>query len=412
MKVFRSALQSINQNTLRSVLAGFGIGWGIFLLVIFLGIGNGFKIGVMKMFNSFAQKSLFVYGGRTSVPNKNLSENTLILFDNRVTDDIRQRYSTISSCSPEMISSPTITSYEGKTISALIKGVNADYFNIKILEVKCGRSINTLDDRRARNVTVIGENVQQTLFGEHCGLGNIINIGNSSFKVIGVIASNNLFSMQERNSVYIPASSFVYNFNSDGNFSSFCLSMTSKVNTGVIEKDLKGYLAYHYGFDAHDEQALYIANIEKQTSSFENLFHSLEILIWIIGICLLLSGIVSVSNVMLIIVKERTNEIGIRKAVGATSSSIIKMIVTESVTITFLAGIVGIVSGTLVVLLADNVILPLLNTTIIDSLKINVPAVITALAILCLSGVAAGLIPAIKAAQIQPIDAIRYENRG
>ena len=412
MKAFRNAIQSVKQNILRSVLAGFGIGWGIFLLVIFLGIGNGFKEGVMKMFNAFAHKSLFVYGGRTSVANENLNESTPIFFDNRVIDDVRRRYSAVSSCSQEMMSSPIIISYEGESIQALIKGVNSDYFNIKILEVRCGRAINTLDGQKARNVAVIGENVQQTLFGRHSGLGHIIDIGGSSFKVIGVIASDNLFSMQERNSVYIPASSFIYSLNAEGNFSSFCLSMTSDANSKTMETDLKGYLAYHYGFDAHDEQAIYIADIEKQTSTFENLFHSLEILIWIIGICLLLSGIVSVCNVMLIIVKERTNEIGIRKAIGAPSSSIINMVVAESVTITILAGVAGMVSGALVALLADNLILPLLNTTVMDGVKINIPVVASALVILCISGVAAGLFPAIKAAQIQPIDAIRYENRG
>ncbi len=412
MKAFRSAIQSVKQNILRSVLAGFGIGWGIFLLVIFLGIGNGFKEGVMKMFNAFANKSLFVYGGRTSVANENLNESTPVFFGNGVIDDVRRRYSEVSSCSPEMLSSPIIISYEGESIQALIKGVNSEYFNIRLLEVRCGRGINTLDCQKARNVAVIGENVQQTLFGRHSGLGHIIDIGGSSFKVIGVIASGNLFSMQERNSVYIPASSFVHNLNAEGHFTSFCLSMTSNTDTKTIEKDMKGYLAYHYGFDAHDEQAIYIANIEKQTSTFESLFHSLEILIWIIGICLLLSGIVSVCNVMLIIVKERTNEIGIRKAVGAPSGSIINMMVAESVTITILAGVAGMVSGALVALLADNLILPLLDTTVLDGVKINIPVVASALVILCFSGVAAGLFPAIKAAQIQPIDAIRYENRG
>ena len=119
-----------------------------------------------------------------------------------------------------------------------------------------------------------------------------------------------------------------------------------------------------------------------------------------------------VCNVMLIIVKERTNEIGIRKAIGATSTSIISMIITESVTITFIAGLFGLMLGSLAVILADRVIIPLLGSAIVDDLRINLPAVVAAFVILCLSGVFAGLLPALKASRISPVDAIRYENRG
>ena len=218
--------------------------------------------------------------------------------------------------------------------------------------------------------------------------------------------------MQERNSVYVPSSSFMDNFNSDGKISSFCMSLSADTDTEEIEKDLKGYLAWRYGFSPYDERAIYVANIENQTEAFESLFHILEVLIWIVGICLLLSGIVGVCNVMLIIVKERTNEIGIRKAVGATSGSIISMVMAESVTITFIAGLIGLILGSLAVSLADRVVIPLLDNEIVDDLRINLPAVVAAFVILCLSGVFAGLLPALKASQITPVDAIRYENRG
>ena len=412
MKVFRSAIQSISQKRLRSSLAGFGIAWGIFLLVIFLGIGDGFKEGVMKMFNSFAQKSLFVYGGQTFVAGSELPEKSQVLFDKSVVDDLRRRYGRIVSCSPEMSAPSVNISYGGETTVSSVKGVSADYFKIKILDVKTGRGISRLDDERGRNVAVIGEGIQKSLFGKQDGIGKMIDIGGSLFKVIGTLSSDDIFSVQERNSVYVPSEAFIGNFNSEGKISSFCLSLSSDSDTGEIEKDLQGYLAYRYGFDSNDDSALYIANIETQTVAFESLFHGLEVLIWIVGVCLLLSGIVGVCNVMLIIVKERTSEIGIRKAVGATSGSIISMIMAESVTITFIAGAVGVVSGAMVVLLADKVILPLLNTEIMDSIQVNFPAVIAAFIILCLSGIAAGLFPALKASQITPVDAIRYENRG
>ena len=411
MKVFRTALQSIRANRLRSTLAGFGIAWGIFLLVIFLGIGNGFRDGVMMMFSSFAQKSLFVYGGQTSSESSELGENTQVYFDESTIEGIRRRYSCVMSISPEMMAQAVNLSCGRETMVSAVKGVSADYFKIKILEVKDGRRISRLDNACGRYVAVIGEGIRKTLFGKQDGLGRMIDIGGSLFKVIGVLSSDDIFSVQERNSVYIPSEAFYSSFNSEGKLSSLCLSLSQDMNTSEIEKDLKGWLAWKYGFDPHDESALYIANIETQTSAFESLFRGLEVLIWIVGVCLLLSGIVGVCNVMLIIVKERTNEIGIRKAVGATSRSIISMIMAESVTITFIAGVIGIVLGTLVVLLSDSVILPLLNTEIMDRISINVPVVIAAFVILCLSGLAAGLFPALKASQITPVDAIRYDSR-
>jgi len=412
MKVFRSVIQSIRQNRLRSVLSGFGIALGIFLLIIFLGVGCGFKDGVMKMFNTFAQKSLFVYGGQTSTATKQLNKDTQIVFYRDIVDRIRERYGCVAFSSVEM-TSPTLTlSCNGKTTIASVKGVDADYINIRILGVKTGRGLNKMDNYRQRNVTVIGESIKNVIFGNQDPIGKNIDIGGILFMVIGVLSSDDLFSIQERNSVYVPASSYVNNFNSEGKLSSFCISLSQKANSSEIEKDLRDYLAWICGFDPEDEQAVYISNIETQTSVFESLFRGLEALIWIIGVCLLLSGIVGVCNVMLITVKERTSEIGIRKAVGATSRSIISMVMAESVTITFIAGFVGIVLGMLVVVLANKVMLPMLDTDIMNNLQINVPAVVAAFIILCLCGVSAGLLPALKASQISPVDAMRYENRG
>ncbi len=412
MKVFRSAIQSIRHNRLRPVLAGFGIAWGIFLLVFFLGVGGGFRDGVMKMFNAFAQKSLFVYGGQTSVATVEMNNDTQIVFDRDIVDRIGQRYGSVASYSVEMTSPALILSWEGETSSASIKGVDADYFVIRLLDIKAGRGISRMDDLKERNVAVIGEGIKKALFQNQDPIGKMVDAEGNLFRIIGVLSSEDLFTMQERNSVYVPASSFVNSFNSEGKISSFCVSLSSDANTSDIEDDLKGWLAWECGFDAHDEQAIYVSNIEAQTSAFESLFHGLEVLIWIVGICLLLSGIVGVCNVMLIIVQERTSEIGIRKAVGATSGSIISMILAESVIITFIAGIIGIVLGVLVVLLANKIVLPMLHTDIMDDLQINVPAMVAAFVVLCLSGISAGLFPALKASQISPVDAIRYENRG
>lgn len=408
----RSAFQSIRQNKIRSILAGFGIAWGLFLLVFFLGIGNGFKSGVMDLFNGYAQKSLFVYGGRASIATNAMAENAQILFRKELIESLKARYGVIIACSPEMTTPSIPVISNGEATTAFVKGVGSDYFRIKILDTKSGRALTYMDEMTGRNVAVIGEGVEHDLFGKASGLGKKVTFGNELFEIVGVLSSENLFSIQDRNSVYITAPSYNATFNSKGDINSFCLSLSSDAPTTEIERDLKGYLAWRHGFDPHDDSAVYVANIETQTSSFENLFTGLEILIWIVGICLLLSGIVGVTNVMLIIVKERTNEIGIRKAVGATSSSIISMMMTESILITAVAGTTGTILGIGVVKLADKLLLPLFKTDIISHLEIDSLTIVASMIVLCLCGVIAGLSPALKASQIEPVDAIRYENRG
>ncbi len=398
MRVFRSAWQSICQNRLRSFLAGFGIAWGIFLLVVFLGIGNGFKEGVMKLFDGFAQKSLFVYGGQ-------------VQFQSSIVEEVRNRYGLITACSPEMIASSVTVKADNETCVATVKGVGTDYFRIRIIEPKEGRQFSLLEEKLMCNVALIGEGVAQTLFKDKSGVGGMIVIGDALFNVIGVLPSDDLFSMQERNAIYVPAETFCNCFQAGGMIPSFCLSLASRANAIAIEKDLRGFLASRYGFDEKEDRFVYITNIESQTKSFSGLFHGLEVMIWLVGICLLLSGIVGVGNVMLIIVKERTSEIGIRKAVGATASSVITMILAESVLLTTISGIAGTIAGGAILILADKVLLSRLDMALMGNLSFDGATILTALCILCFCGVAAGLFPALKASRIAPIDAIRYENR-
>lgn len=411
MRVFRHALQSINQNKLRSAMAGFGIAWGVFLLIIFLGIGNGFKAGVMSLFDVYAQKSIFVYGGQASVATSMVNEGGRIQFDKRIVEDIVKRYPSVKACSPEISKNGAVARGTDGSVVTTLTGVDASYFTIKILKIKTGRAISPLDVYKERDVAVIGEGLSQSIFGVSAALGRMLEVDGVLYKVVGVLSSDELLSVQERNSIYIPFSAYLSNYDAAGKMPSFCFSLSPTASAQEIEQDVKGYLAYRYGFDPHDGNAIYVANIETQTASFEQLFNGIEILIWFIGVCLLLSGIVGVCNVMLIIVKERTNEIGIRKAIGATSGSIITMILSESVMITFMAGIIGATLGCGLVYIGNELILPRLDIELIQSLALNIPAIIAAIVVLCLSGVLSGLFPAIRAAQITPVEAIRYENR-
>lgn len=412
-EAIREVFNSIRQNKIRTILAGFGVAWGIFILVILLGVGQGFQNGVMGMFDIFAQKSMYIYGNRTSKKFKNMKEGMEVLFDKEYLHTLHERYAAIEAISPEIMLPNIGVAYKEKNSFATITGVEADYFHIKLLQPKSGgRLFNALDILQGRDVVIIGEGIEQTLFGKRNSLGCNLNIEGTMYKIIGVLKSDNLFSIQERNSVYIPFGSFSRNLNKDARFSSFCMMLKPRANTREFETELKNYIAYKSGFDIEDAQAIFIANIEAQTSSFESLFNGLKILIWGIGICFLLSGIVGICNIMLIIVKERTNEIGIRKAVGALPTTIINLVLSEAVTITMLAGVIGIMLGTGVLYLIDLAIESMADTSVMAQTSINIPVVIFALFVLVLSGIIAGLFPAIKAAQITPVDAIRYENRG
>ena len=226
-----SAFQSIRQNKIRSVLAGFGIAWGIFLLVFFLGIGNGFKSGVMDLFHGYAQKSLFVYGGRTSIATGAMGENTQILLRKELIERLKARYGVVIACSAEMTrpSVPVVSDDEATTAS--VKGVCSDYFRIKILDTKSGRALNHMDEMTGRDVAVIGEEVEHALFGKASGLGKKVTIGNELYEIVGILSSEDLFSIQDRSSVYIPAPSYNASFNSEGVINSFCLSLSSDATT-------------------------------------------------------------------------------------------------------------------------------------------------------------------------------------
>lgn len=414
MEVLYEIYYSIKQNKIRTLLSGFGISWGILILVVLLGAGKGFSNSVMDVFSIFAQKSLYVYGGTTSIKHNNTGEGEPVRFDMRFIDNVKRKFSGVKAISPE-ITSGSFTPVMNKDRSAYFKiiGINADYMRIKILRISGnGRCFNEADIRNARNVAIIGENVQTILFGKEKATGKQINIGGIYFKVIGVLKNDDIFSASEVNSVYIPYSSYKNNVDNYSLINAFCLYLDKNTDAKSFEDELRTFSAHKLQFSTEDKQALQILNFETQTSAFEGLFKGLNVFIWIVGICFLISGMVGVSNIMFVVIKERTNEIGIRMAVGATPKSILMLILTESVVVTLLAGIVGLVLGVGVLEVINWALSVSQNTGMIKSVEIDISVGILSLVVLIISGIIAGAFPAMKASTIQPIDAIRNENLG
>jgi putative ABC transport system permease protein len=412
MEHLREIFNSIKHNQIRTILSGFGISWGIYILVLLLGTGTGFQNAVMSMFSVFAQKSIYVYGGITSAKHDNSSEGKLIRFDNRYIESIENRFNEIDAISAEVSGYYHITRSQ-KSGNFRIIGVSDDFMRIKILSVKDGgRNINPSDVERDRNVAIVGENVVNSLaLGGGSLLNKCVNINGVSFKIIGVLSNEDIFSASEINSIYIPITSYFKELNSNIEFSSFCLSLNSDTDSKHFEQKLKSYISAKSGFAFDDKQALYITNFETQTSSFESLFNGLKMFIWAIGICFLISGVVGISNIMFVSVKERTSEIGIRLAVGASPRSIMNLILLESIIITSIAGSLGLMFGKLSLLLIDWLLSMSSDDVLLEKTMLELPVAVMALIVLVISGIIAGLIPAINAARIEPVDAIRYENR-
>lgn len=408
-------LLSLKYNKIRSILAGFGVAWGIFILIILLGTGKGFQQGIMQLFGAFAKNSIWVYGGQISDNSKiNVSTSRKILFTSNDIDIIKKRFSAIEAISPEL-------NYNGYVLVCnqqnsgyfQVKGVLGDYFRVKTIKPEEGRLLNILDNNENRRVALIGRQVADGLFTKTPPLNQFIDIGGTYYKVVGVIDKGSIFTQREQNVIYIPCNTFIECFNQGLEFNAFMVTLSKKTNTSDFEKNLRNYLAHKYGFDQEDKKALFILNFETQVNAFNKLFKGVDLFLWFIGLCLLLSGIVGISNIMLVIVKERTFEIGIRKAIGAKSKTIIAMIISESVIITSLAGIIGLFFGGMFIVLINWVVASFFTSkdSIFTRAEFDLPVILFSLFLLILTGILAGLLPAKKAAEISPVEAIRYESR-
>jgi putative ABC transport system permease protein len=411
---FHDVFESLKKNKTRSVLSGFGVFWGVLILIILLGAGKGFQEGVLGLFSSFAKKSIWVYTGQVS-ENKldEFTKKKSIFFEYSDLEIVKKRFSEIEFISPELnFKGNSLTKSDENTAYPQIKGVFPDYFNIKTIEPEKGRLLNVLDNNEYKRVALIGTRVEEGLFPSGNSIGNSINIAGTFFKVIGVIEKGSLFTQNEQNSIYVPFSTFKDCLNNFSEFNSIGLTLSGKTNALEFENKFKSFLAKRKGFNASDKKALYIVNLETQVKSFDMLFNGIDTFLWLIGLSFLLSGVLSISNIMLVVVKERTFEIGIRKAIGARPQSIIWMIITESVLITSVAGLLGVFFGIVIIEIINWVISSFFNSKdlLFTSARVNFPIILFALIALVFSGVFAGFLPAKKAASIAPVEALKQES--
>ena len=414
METLREIIHSIKQNKVRTFMSGFGIMWGIFILVLLLGVGKGVEYGVQDLLKSFASKSIFVWSGETSMKYKNMQEGRQIFFDKYLLEDIRRKFPEIKGLSPRTTISKNVI-YGKKNFYTTVTGIAHEYWsfsNFKMIEGS--RPFNVMDDKRARNVAIIGKKVATKLFLNDDPLDKLIDVGGVYYRVIGVMKNDDMVSQQAESEIFVPYPSFTRNIQDTPDISvfGFYLSDDAQISVTNFKKKIVSYLARNLRFDENDPNAIYVQTLEEQLENINSIFTGISVFIWIVGACFLISGMVSVTNILFIVVKERTNEFGLRMAIGATPYHITMQVLLEALIITLASGLLGMSLGVGVLKLINIVLnasggLGLLKTT-----EIDMGIAFLAVFIMVLSGIFAGTFPARKAAKIEPVAAMRYENRG
>lgn len=410
-------LFALKQNKLRTFFTAFGVFWGIFMLIIMLGSGKGLNNGVSQGMGDMATNSMFMWTQNTTVPYKGFPRGRRFNFNNDDTQALINNIPEIEYIAPKLqvwAGNQNNNVVRGdRTAAYTIQGDYPDYNLIDPCNILEGRFINKLDIEHKRKNIVIGSRVRDEMFepGEN-PINEQIRIQGVYFKVVGVFSSkkNDQQAERENMQIFMPFTTLQQTYNYGDVVGWYSITAKDGVPVTEVLEKAKTLLKSRHSVSPDDDRAIGSFNVEAEYLKMKNLFIGIDVLIWIVGIGTLLAGVIGVSNIMLIVVKERTKEIGIQRALGATPFAVKSQIVIESVFLTTVAGYVGLALG----VGALELINYLLITTGASADMFNHPEVefgkaIASLVILIISGAVAGLIPAQRAVQIKPIDALRDE---
>lgn len=416
---WQEILSTIKKNKLRTFLTGFAVAWGIFMLMVLLGAGNGLSNGVGSNFEGNAINAIWVWSNETSLPYAGFQSGRRIQF---TMDDYEaiSKMDKIDKISARYWIGDRTYSFSNEYGNYNTQSCHPDYIDIEKLDIVSGRFLNDIDMQFTRKVMVIGADIRDALFKNVDPIGEIIKVGNVPFKVIGVYDEKD--PREGTRQGLIPISTAQTLFNAGNKIHNLALTTQniSKNESVEVEEEIKAMLAQRHKIDPEDQRAIGIYNSLENYVETMNIFSAIKMFVWLIGIGTLIAGIVGVSNIMLIVVKERTKEIGIRKALGATPSSIVGLVLLESILITALAGYIGMVLG-IGLMEGINFLMEqqaqaqvgtgndqgefrmFMNPTV--DLRIAVSAML----LLVSAGALAGYIPAKRASSVKPIEALRDE---
>lgn len=408
---------TIKQNKLRTFFTAFGVFWGIFMLVVMLGAGKGLHNGVSNGMGDMATNSMFMWGNRTTVPYKGFTRGRRIRFNNEDTQALKNQLPEAQYIAPRL----QVFASQGqnnvvrkeRTAAYSIQGDYPEYNKIDPSDILQGRFINVNDIEGKRKVVVIGQRVYQEMFdpGEE-PIGANLKIRGVYFKVVGVSKSkkNDQQAEREDEQVFMPFTTMQSTYNMGDRVGWYSITAKNGYSAADVLEKAKTILKARHSVAPDDSRAIGSFNVEEEYLKMSRLFMGINGLIWIVGIGTLFAGVIGVSNIMLIIVKERTKEIGVQRAIGATPWMIRKQVIIESVLLTAIAGYIGLVMGVGILELINYILVQVgASTDMFNKPEVDFYKAVTALIVLVISGAIAGLIPANRAVSIKPIDALRDE---
>lgn len=402
---WQEILGTISKNKLRTFLTAFSVAWGIFILIVLLGAGQGLRNGAESQFLRDAVNSINIDGGTTTIAYKGIQPGRRIQLTNDDFNLISTKVNHLEHHSAVFYGwNSKMMSYKNRHGSYTFRSCLPDHDYLENATILAGRFINNNDIKEFRKVCVIGTPVRDELFKTENPINKFIDVEGTPFKVVGVFTDPGNGDLPR---IYVPLSTIQRAFNGENKIDNIWASIDKVAyeNSDATVNQIRTMMAAKHHFDPADLNAISIENWSEEYKRIMTMLDGIRLFVWIIGIFTLLAGVIGVSNIMMIIVKERTKEIGVRKALGATPVSIVLLIVQESVFITAIAGYVGLVLGVAVLqVMSENI-----SSDFFKRPEVNFNLAIMATLLIILAGALAGLFPALRASKVQPVEALRSE---
>ncbi|MDO6738499.1 ABC transporter permease [Wenyingzhuangia sp. 2_MG-2023] len=411
--LWNEIISSLKSNKTRTLVTSFGVFWGIFIMVLLLSAAKGFETGIKHKFQGIATNSLFVWAQRTSMEYEGMSKNRSYFFDNQDAKSIKDKVKGLKIVSPQN-NFTTLIQHNLKDGDYTVEGNAPEFLGQKSLKLTQGRFINQQDIDQKRKVAILGWGLIDELFekGETV-IGSYIRIKGVNFKVVGVYKDTSIDgqrNIRAQQNIHIPFNTFSQVFNFGEKVSYFFITADNNQSVTDLKEKIIGLLQKRHKINPKDKRAIGNFDLNEQFEKFNMLFVTLKAVSFFVGLMILLSGVIGISNIMLIVIKERTKEIGIRRALGATPYVVKKQILSESIFLTLLSGMAGVSFASFLLFLVN---LKIDSLDPYDSMILNpivpLPTILIIFIILIIFGLLAGMIPAQKAVKMKPINAIRTE---